>query len=449
MQGSQPPVQRADVLFNGNGANGSSSRAARESEIDATAYPILTEEVSFPAAPSQTVLSAPGSAPLAQIVDGALRQVLNWRPKDGDAKGFAAAPNQAFELKDFEGHTTWRWTPRSYTVQTDLGAVTGAQASIYTRAKAALDQSLPLLEGLYTLRADILPEDLESIRAVVRSELVQMVNEFGLIGGPRARREDELFTLLLGDGRKSLVDPESVGGDLGKLGLRFGMERFRVNTIDDEQNLTNYLILVDYVIGLNRSWQDTQRQFFINQSTAAGGPVPFLGTQLVLVARDLEAVAESIQAVRFAMDSVFLGPADRQTIQLRFQSPDRPPVFVADLLDWIERIAAEEGPRLIQAAGKDGVSSLTPILVDLQGYVRAALLKPQGDQQIGPTVPPAYGTPRVQRALLTLAEQLEGAQLHLADLNSPELDQLEQLARLLAKAPTAMRTRIAASLGLN
>ena len=44
-------------------------------------------------------------------------------------------------------------------MQADLGAVTGAQASIYSRAKVALYQSLPLLEGLTSLRVDILPED--------------------------------------------------------------------------------------------------------------------------------------------------------------------------------------------------------------------------------------------------------------------------------------------------
>ena len=94
------------------------------------------------------------ASPLGQLVDSALREVLAWRPRAGDPKGFVAALNQAFTISEVEGHTEFAWTPRSFTVQADMGAVTGAQASIYARAKAALDQSAPLLEGLYPLRPD-------------------------------------------------------------------------------------------------------------------------------------------------------------------------------------------------------------------------------------------------------------------------------------------------------
>ena len=61
--------------------------------------------------------------------------MLNWRSAgfNGDAKGFVAALNQSFTLTRVQGHTEFTWTPRSYSsVQTGLGALTGAQASIYT-----------------------------------------------------------------------------------------------------------------------------------------------------------------------------------------------------------------------------------------------------------------------------------------------------------------------------
>jgi hypothetical protein len=74
-------------------------------------------------------------------------------------------------LNEVEGHVEWEWKPQNYMVQADLGEVTGAQASIYTRAKAAIDQALPLLDGLTPLREDADPEDCEAIRALVRSEL--------------------------------------------------------------------------------------------------------------------------------------------------------------------------------------------------------------------------------------------------------------------------------------
>ena len=169
--------------------------------IDATAYPILTEEVSFPTpAPRATARGAAGTASIGQTVERALRDVLGWRPKTTDPKGFTAALTQSFTLKQVEGHTEATWVPRNYAVavQADMGAITGAQASIYARAKVALDQSLPLLDGLTSLRTDILPEDQEATRSIVRSELTQLVNELGMEGGPRVQRVDELFGYLLG-----------------------------------------------------------------------------------------------------------------------------------------------------------------------------------------------------------------------------------------------------------
>jgi hypothetical protein len=407
--------------------NGQAADQLRESAVDLTAYPILTEPINFQGAPPSIGGGGGGGGgggSLSQTVDAAIRDVLNWRPKNNDPGGFSSALVQSFSLREFEGHTEWTWTPRSYTVQTDLGAVTGAQASIFTRAKAALDQSLPLLAGLTALRRDVPDEDLNSIRDVVRSELTQLVNEFGVTSGPRVQRVDELFSLLLGAAQ--ITDPQQVGGELGILGNRFGLEAGRVNTIDDEQNLTNYLILVDYVIGLRMSWI-AQRPYF--DGTA---PQPFLGTQLVILSSDLEVVAESVREVMFAMDSVFIGPSERQTLPLDFSSIGQPLMFVASFFDWIDRFASEEGPRLIQSGGKDGVNAFKPVVADLARHARAALTVGYGGgQRVGlqqtnggastPTLPPAYGTPRVQRSLQALADQLAVTQQHALPILAPTL----------------------------
>jgi hypothetical protein len=127
----------------------------RESIGDLQSFPVLTEEVSAGGPASTTRPASSGfsgaTSPLRAVADRAIREVLSWRTKNADPKGFVGALTQAFDLKQVEGHTEWTWTPRSYTVQTDIGAVIGAQASIYTRAKVALDKSLPLLDGLYAL----------------------------------------------------------------------------------------------------------------------------------------------------------------------------------------------------------------------------------------------------------------------------------------------------------
>ena len=167
-------------------------------------------------------------------------------------------------------------------------------------------------------------------------------------GGPRVQRVDELFGYLLGvpiplppnipaypitadqlvtaqEKRDNSTSPTPERpttwptqvpwpptSHLGELGLRFGMQRGRVNTIEDEQDLTNFIILVDYLTGLWQTWI-TQRPYFNRLPSTYQ---PYFGTQLVLVSRALAVVGEAVDEVNFTMDSVFLGPAERQTLQL-------------------------------------------------------------------------------------------------------------------------------------
>ncbi|MBV9762164.1 MAG: hypothetical protein JO340_16495 [Acidobacteriaceae bacterium] len=403
----------------GHGPNG----AARDL-ADIQSFSVLTQEMPVGGVQSTTRTGPPslmgGASPLAVTADRAIREVLSWRSKGDDPKGFVGALNQAFDLKQVEGHTEWTWTPRSYTVQTDMGAVTGAQASIFTRAKVALDQSMPLLDGLYPLIPYVEQEDLATVQAVVRSQFTSLVNEFGVVGGPRVPRVDELFELLLGPG--SPTNPEHIrkAGSLGLVRQRFGLERRFVTTVDDEQNLTNYMILVDYVIGLKQSWNH-EKSFFLRGISSRQ---PFFGTQLVLISRALDVVAQGVQDAYFAMDSVFMADAERQTALLNFANltvwvPDRDTnslephtfaydtsgLFVAELLDWVDRAATEELPALLQDAGKDGLESFKASTDRLRKFVHASMSPPQDARGL----PPGYHTPRVKRALKLLADGLDEA----------------------------------------
>jgi hypothetical protein len=368
------------------------------------------------------------------LADKAIREVLSWRTKTDDPKGFIGALNQAFDLKEVEGHTEYKWTPRSYTVQTDMGAVTGAQASIYTRAKVALDQSMPLLDGLYPLIPYVEPEDLATVQSVVRTQFTALVNEFGVVGGPRVPRVDELFDLLLGEHTPDIpYNPETITASrsLGLVRQRFGLERKYVTTVDDEQNLTNYLIMVDYVIGLKNSW-DFDRKYFV-RSIEGETKDPFFGTQLVLMSRALEVVAQGVQDAYYTMDSVFMGDAERQTSQLVFSNAPywilenrktKPQLeqlksgtsglFVAELLDWVYRAASEELPGLLQDAGKDGLASFKAATDRLRRFVRAAV------GQHAPGIPEGYRTPRVNRAMQLLADGLDEAYFLADEVRSAE-----------------------------
>jgi hypothetical protein len=284
-----------------------------------------------------------------------------------------------------------------------------------------------LLDGLKPLRADADLEDAEAIRAIVRSGLIGLVHELGEEGGPLNTRVDEYFERLLGvhepddadeDGERPEVPASE--SQLGLLRETFGLEQSGVNRIPEEQNLTNFFILVDYVNSLRFTWV-SQRGAFDRTGNDA-----FLGTQSVLLARALAVVAEAVQETYFAMDSVFLGPAERDITELELAGLTEGKttrIFVGELLQWVENFALDEGPRLIQEGGKIGVaSSFLPTVKKLARLVTAAAAESHSGPVVesttedassnngsGPRVSPtaAFHSVRVGRALDELSYHLE------------------------------------------
>ena len=380
---------------------------------EALSYPVLTEEIQFPAK-SRPTSGGPGSSQYGQsqygqIVEGALRDVLGWRVRLDDPKGFTAALKQSFKPRTVDGHVEWQWTQRTYAIEADMGAVTGAQAAIYSRATAALNQSLPLLEGLRSLLPAADKEDVEAMTAIVRSSFTELVSELGQEGGPRISRVDEYFTQLLGaEGGPS--DAEHVGGQLGSLRDNLGLLRRNVNTVDEEQNLTNFLILVDYVTSLKLTWV-SQKAFFDREGTDV-----YLGTQVILLNRTLAVVQESLYEACLVLDSVFVGPAERQVLKLKLVTESDPggvDVFLGELFDWIEQFATREGPRLINEGGKIGLTqAFTPTVERLAELIRAAAdqARPPAASSAAATssqVRSGFQTVRAERALSELANKLE------------------------------------------
>jgi hypothetical protein len=401
------------------GSQGSPVQDIDDAIEDAVSFPFLTEEVGYPPSPLSRSRGGspgtPGAAPLGQTASKAISDVLGWQVKD-DPKAFVGALNASFALRTIEGRSEATWTPRTYAVQTDLsGGITGAQASVYTRAKDALDQSLPLLDGLYPLFKEAKDEDVVALRATVRSQFTDLVSELGLLGGPRISRVTQLFSLLLGqqlpmvpsNSFRLTTDPDSIGGSLGNLRAEFGFSSSNdlVNTVEDEQDVTNFRIVSDYVTSLAQSWLNNLQ--FFGLPTATTTTAPFFGTQLVLLSRQLSVVAEAVNEVRFTLDSVFIGPAERQTLQIEFADPDdNPPMFLEDLFTWIDSFASDEGPRLIQDGGKFAVGeSFLPITTRLQQLVDG--LHGQNDPANKASLPRGYNTQRVQRSLKQLAGQLQ------------------------------------------
>jgi len=384
---------------------------------DAISYPVLTEEIGYRPSPvgiptgggGGIFSSGSGGGSLGQVAAKAVSEVLGWKPNAADPKGFVGALTQAFTLTDVEGHVESTWTPRTYAVQTDLGGgITGAQASLYMRAKNALDSALPLLDGLYPLDPEADPEYVKALREMARSQMTEIVKELGTVGLPSILRIDTYFGILLGQNPASIspsspvqFDPDEIEGTLGQLrdtyGIQFVGNKFN-NSVEDEQDITNFRVISDYMTSLMQSWIANRQFFFVNPGQQA-----FFGTQLVLISRQFTTIAETVNEVRFALDSVFIGPSERQTLLLRFEDSALAPMFLEDVLGEVERFFGNEASRLLRDGGKISVTNnILPVVQSLQHMVEQAHAPLNIDE-----LPDGFKTARVRNALDDLQDQLE------------------------------------------
>lgn len=395
-------------------------RITRDVE-DAVSYPILTEEIGYRPSPVGLPTSGGGGmaggggrSSLGQVAVQAVTDVLGWKANNADPKGFIGALTQAFALTEVEGHVESTWTPRTYAVQTDLGGgISGAQASLYLRAKDALDQSLSLLDGLYPLDPDADPEYVKALREMARSQMTEIVREFGAVGLPSILRIDTYFNILLGQNPAELAqpgppapppvrfDPDQIVGTLGELrdtyGIYFANNPFN-NSVADEEDITNFRVISDYMTSLMQSWIANRQFFFLAPNVPA-----FFGTQLVLISRQFNVIAETVNEVRFALDSVFIGPSERQTLLLEFSDPSLSPMFLEDVLVEVERFVSDEGPRLLRDGGKISVTNnILPVVQSLLNMVEQAH-NPTNINQL----PDGFQTARVRNSLDDLDDQLE------------------------------------------
>jgi hypothetical protein len=393
---------------------GTTGRITRDVE-DAISYPILTEEIGYRPSPVGIPtggggIPASSGGGLGQVAARAVSEVLGWKPSSSDPRGFVGALTQAFTLTDVEGHVEATWTPRTYAVQTDLGGgITGAQASLYTRAKTVLDNTLPLLEGLYPLDPEADPEYVKALREMARSQMTEIVREFGVVGLPSILRIDTYFGILLGQNPAQILssgtgvqfDPDMVGGTLGELrdmyGISFVGNKFN-NSVGDEQDITNFRVISDYMTSLMQSWIANRDFFRLGTNKPA-----FFGTQLVLISRQFTVIAETVNEVRFALDSVFIGPNERQALLLEFADPAFAPMFLEDVLTEVEKFSGDEGPRLLRDGGKISVTNnILPVVQSLQNMVEQA----HAPLNLG-DLPDGFRTSRVRNSLDDLQDQLE------------------------------------------
>ena len=181
------------------------------------------------------------------------------------------------------------------------------------------------------------------------------------------------------------------------------------NSVEDEQDITNFRVISDYMTSLLQSWIANGKFFLLTLGRAPA----FLGTQLILMSRQFNVIVETVNEVRFTLDSVFIGPNERQQLLLEFST--FPSMYLEDVLREIEDFVSDEGPRLIRDGGRIAVSNnLQPVVRTLIGMIREA----RNPANLG-RLPDGYKTPRVRNSLDDLRAQLDQLEILAGQVGMP------------------------------
>ncbi|MGH9802761.1 MAG: hypothetical protein ACRD82_20530, partial [Blastocatellia bacterium] len=354
---------------------------------DIVGYPLLTSGGQQAAA---VTTGAPAAGSLQSVIDRTLRDLLGRSPKQSDPKSFVQALNQTFAVKVVDGHSELTVMPRTFAGQSDLGGgVTGAQASLVVFASSALEHSKPLIETIYSLIPEADTQEVEAARTILLSEWTEFVEELATEGGPRSARADDLIARVI------TFHLPTFGRLLGVINNTGQITREHVITIDEEENLTSFITIQDYIRSVQTSWENYRDHFFQAD----------LGTGLVLLSRRLSVVAESVNEVFAAMDSVFVGHSERLSARIRLSSTGfQHDMVVEEILTWVQSFAAEDAPMLIQEGGLRGVKAMLPSIDKLRNVVGSfiGLLETQKAE-----LPKGLQHPRVRNSLGELADYLD------------------------------------------
>lgn len=356
-------------------------------------YPTWVEVVN-----TDTATTPTPSRPLSP-----LRSALGWRDTSS-AADIKRALIETFPITVVGGRNVVEVRERGFRLQTSGSdgstVATGAQLALYTRAKAIVEQMLPLL-GLDPLSNEPDDENIAAIKALIGPALTELLDQFGAEGGPTVARVDNLFELLVGYKVPTVPPKPASNSYLADYGIALGLEDDAVNTIAEELILTEYTTLCQYGIMLATIWHVERGSFLPNAST------PYLGTQSVLIERAVTCVLQSAHEVERAYDSIHVRAHDRLT---RTYTVNGQFITLANLLDWIEDVATSSFG-VIDGSGKYGITrSVLPTLKKLLAIVDEVQTK---DNNIHA---------RVAVALASLHDNLQLAIDAVGNLQSPDLD---------------------------
>jgi hypothetical protein len=242
----------------------------------------------------------------------------------------------------------------------------GAIAGIYAGVESLLEEALELLNRLEPLQTEPLtPEGsaqaVDEVRAVVRTELNELIKEINRMDGPRVVRVDALFQAVLGADNQT--------GFLGALDEVFGLARENqqpapLDHLDQRQVFHN---LRKLLVNLRQTWQT-----LAVQGKEDADRLQASLNQLKLIT----AHAGQIQIIlRFGL------PGTAAWAEICLADEVGNTLLARDLIAWIIHFAGQEGPQLIQVGGMRGIAAMQTISAMLLALLEQAYQQTAGELQ--------------------------------------------------------------------
>jgi hypothetical protein len=292
------------------------------------------------------------------------------------------------------------------------GTISARQANLYRQASIIASDAQQVLNGLAPFVPEAETDQVEALRALIRSEMNALVDEFGRVDEPRKDRVLAYFSALKlhikGFGNRAFLDNPS---------LAF--------TVDDETQTAGFELLKSYERTLRQAW-DT----FFNTDTLS--PDSFSVSERIERANILlPVVAQVNNDLEAALDSVGFTESERRSMAARFDTlagfglvpqgidTQLPAITVYDLNEWLDRFASIEGPSILSDSGQYGLDFVTDQadrLFWVLAPVVAILEADESAQILGSTMlEQVLSNERVRFAINNLLSQLNA----LADLSVP------------------------------
>ncbi|MBV8370668.1 MAG: hypothetical protein JO036_17285 [Candidatus Eremiobacteraeota bacterium] len=246
------------------------------------------------------------------------------------------------------------------------GQISAEQATLYRQASIIVPDARRVLAGITPFATVDQPDVVESLRGLIDSSLATLLEEFSRVDEPRAA--------LVNDYLQSLRGATGFVQQFGVLGKVNGFPP--PDAYSDEQQIAGFRLLGSYVTQLDTAWQAYRGP----RSTAP----PLFTERLARASQTLSVIAQANVNFKSAMDAVGFPETERRSVAARFIHLDtqaRPygkgldgetrlrdlvagklrysELTVDDYNAWVEKLAQNDGPRLLADAGQYGLEFVT------------------------------------------------------------------------------------------